>query len=201
LQVEEMLRGSKGRLEHWTNAPELVVLTSVMQFQAGGSARYAATSDVLSDDEANGLVTDLSDALRLLTGGAFEHFAAVRLESIAPGESTRVIRKNQIVVGRYRGVMQQAGVLGLGGRSAGTDGAITGAALVLDDEYDRTAPIRALLRTHELGHAMGFNHVQSRESIMNPRIGPAATDLDRWIATLAYGGGPEFSVQADFLSR
>lgn len=45
---------------------------------------------------------------------------------------------------------------------------------------------RRLLRTHELGHALGFNHVKSRLSIMNPRIGPEVTALDRQIMMLAF---------------
>jgi hypothetical protein len=186
--IEEMLRGSKGRLEQWTDVPELVVLTTVMEFETGGSSEYVATSEGLTAEAVDDLVTELTSALGVLTGGAFDQFAAIRHESIAPGASTRVIRKNQIVVGRYRNVRNTAGVLGLGGRAVRSDGSITGAALVLDDEYDRSGPMRALLRAHELGHALGYHHVESRQSIMNPRIGPGATDLDRRIATIAYRG-------------
>lgn len=186
--VDEMLRGSNGGVEQWTEVPELVVLTSVMQFQAGESAEYVATADVLSPGEVDDLVKELTTALDVLTGHTFERFAAVRTESMAPGASTRVIRKHQIVVGRYRNVRHFAGILGLGGRSVRGDGVITGAAVILDEEYDRTGGMRALLRSHELGHALGYHHVESRESIMNPRIGPDATDLDRRIATIAYRG-------------
>ena len=186
--VEEMLHGSKGRREHWADVPELVVLTSVMQYRTGRSSEYVATADVLTESEVDGLVAELTSALAILTGNTFQRFAAVRRESIVPGASTNIIRKNQIVVGRYRDVRHQSGILGLGGRAVRPHGAITGAALVLDDEYDRTGPMRTLLRTHELGHALGYNHVQSRESIMNPHIGADATDLDRRIATFAYAG-------------
>jgi hypothetical protein len=186
--VEEMLGGSNGRVEQWKEMPELVVLTSVMQFQAGESAEYVATADVLRPEEVDDLATELTSALGLLTGHAFERFAAIRSETVVPGASVRVIRKHQIVVGRYRNVRHVAGILGLGGRSVRADGVITGAAVILDDEYDRTGPSRVLLRIHELGHALGYHHVESRESIMNPRIGSGATDLDRRIATIAYRG-------------
>jgi len=184
--VEEMLRGPRGRFEQWTDVPELVVLTSVMEFQTGDSPERVATTASLTPGEVDDLVTELTSDLGLLTGNTFERFAAIRRESVAPGASTRVIRRNQIVVGRYRNVLVQAGVLGLGGRAVREDGAITAAALVLDDEYDRTGPMRALLRAHELGHALGYRHVESRESIMNPRIGSGATAVDRRIATIAY---------------
>ena len=36
-----------------------------------------------------------------------------------------------------------------------------------------------MIRTHELGHALGYNHVESRPSIMNPRAGGGFTDFDR----------------------
>lgn len=186
--IVEMMNGSNGRFEQWSEVPELVVLTSVMQFQAGESAEYMATTDVLGPEDVDDLVTELTSALSLLTGGAFERFAAIRSESVVPGTSTRVIRKHQIVVGRYRNVRHVAGILGLGGRSVRADGVISGAAVILDDEYDRTGPKRALLRTHELGHALGYHHVESRQSIMNPRIGSDPTDLDQQIATIAYRG-------------
>jgi hypothetical protein len=48
--------------------------------------------------------------------------------------------------------------------------------------FDAPAPHGDLSRTHELGHALGFNHVKSRVSIMNERIGPEVTDVDRQIA-------------------
>jgi len=57
---------------------------------------------------------------------------------------------------------------------------------VLDNEFDRTSELRRLLRTHELGHALGYNHVKSRVSIMNPRIGPELTDFDRQVVMLAF---------------
>ena len=188
--LEEMLRSAKGRLEQWTASPELVILTSVMQYQAGAS-EYVATSDVLTDREVDELIADLTTSLRLLTGNAFEHFASIRREDLAPGTSTPIIRAHQIVIGRFRDVQRQTGMLGLGGRSAFADGRINGAAVLLDDDYDRTGTLRLLLRTHELGHALGFNHVESRPSIMNERIGSQTTELDLRIGEAAYRGRPQ----------
>ena len=39
---------------------------------------------------------------------------------------------------------------------------------------------------HELGHALGYNHVHSRASIMNPQIGSEPTDIDRAVARVAF---------------
>lgn len=65
-------------------------------------------------------------------------------------------------------------------------GAITSGAMMLDAEYDRTSKRRRLLRTHELGHALGYNHVVARASIMNARIGTDLTDFDRKAAMVVF---------------
>ena len=186
--LDEMLRGSKGRLQHWTHAPELVVLLSVMDYRGEGGAESVATEAALTDAEADGLVADLTAALAILTDHTYVHFAAVHRESVAAGSQTAISRPGQIVVGRYNGVRSLVKTIGFGGRSAWADGTIASGAIVLDSDYDRTSDLRRLLRTHELGHALGYNHVQSRTSIMNPSIGPEPTDFDRMAAQIAFGG-------------
>jgi hypothetical protein len=42
------------------------------------------------------------------------------------------------------------------------------------------------LRIHELGHALGYQHVTTRTSIMNPAIGPDPTEFDRGGALIAF---------------
>jgi len=39
---------------------------------------------------------------------------------------------------------------------------------------------------HELGHALGYQHVESRTSIMNPSVGPEPTEFDRLGAIIAF---------------
>ena len=101
------------------------------------------------------------------------------------GTMVSVMRSGQIVVGRYRGVRDQLKTIGVGGRSR-RGRSITGGTVFLDDDYDRTSSKRALLRTHELGHALGYDHIVSRPSIMNPRIGAAITAFDRRAALVAF---------------
>jgi hypothetical protein len=57
---------------------------------------------------------------------------------------------------------------------------------MLDDDFDRTSDRRRLLRTHELGHALGYNHVKSRASIMNPGIGSEPNAFDHQAALIAF---------------
>ena len=187
---DEMLRGAAGQWQHWTAAPALVVVTSVMQYDADARGQYLATSEMLSASDTGALVADLTDALQLLTNGVFDRFNSVEFESVPSGNSVAIVRPKQIVVGRYRGLQEVARTLGFGGRKAAPNGAIISGAILLDHEFDRTSADRRLLRTHELGHALGYNHVTSRTSIMNPRIGPRMTDSDLEIVRFAFNRLP-----------
>lgn len=177
--IRELLEGTSGRREMWATVPELVILSSVMEYRATDMQNgYVATAETLTSAEIAVLTSDLSAALSVLTGGRVSAFASVRVESIAPGETARVLRRGQVVVGRFDGVKATTGTLGFGGRTA-RNGAITSAVVVLDRDFDRMSDQRRLLRTHELGHALGYNHVESRRSVMNPRVGPELTAFDR----------------------
>lgn len=184
--IDEMLLDPSGRRERWTSAPGLVVLTSVMAYQPGASETYVATSEPLDTADTDSLVADLMFGLRRLTNDTFVQFASIQYESPHPGASVAIVRPNQIVVGRFQGVRELAHTIGFGGRKARRDGSIVGGTIVLDSVFDRTNPRRRLLRTHELGHALGYNHVHSRISIMNPKVGPEVNDVDRQIAELAF---------------
>ena len=90
------------------------------------------------------------------------------------------LRPGQIVVGRYTGIVTLAKTIGYGLWSEQPDGTIVGGAMYLDRDFDRDDSRRRLLRIHELGHALGYQHVQSRTSIMNPAIGPSPpTSIER----------------------
>jgi hypothetical protein len=157
----------------------------VMQYEKSQGTQYRATSERLTEEEANDLVADLTTALAVLTDGAFKGFAAIQRQNAAAGEIVNVMRPGQIVVARYAGVRDQLATIGFGGRS--TRGAtIRAGSIILDSEFDRISDTRRLLRMHELGHALGYNHVQSRASIMNPKIGSEVTSFDRSAARIAF---------------
>jgi hypothetical protein len=149
-----------------------------MEFEAGGGTEYRATAERLTDDDAMALMKDMTEALQLLTGGALRTFASQHREAPLAGQRVSVMRPGKIVVARYRGVREQLDAVGWGGRSTkGTT--IRAGAVILDSEFDRTSDTRRLLRMHELGHALGYDHVDARQpSIMNPRIGSEPTRFD-----------------------
>jgi hypothetical protein len=181
-----MLFGSSGRLEYWPRVPELVVLASVMDAVVGDQASATATAESLPSEELDALIADLTTALGILTNRSFEQFAAIRREFPVAGALVGVLRPGQIVAARYRDVRARLRTIGYGGRRTRGDGTITAGAVVLDDEFDRSSASRHLLRTHELGHALGYNHVSAPASIMNPQIGAGISDLDRQAVRIAF---------------
>jgi hypothetical protein len=177
---------AEGPRVRWAQAPELVVLMSVMRYEVESATEYAATSEILTDAEADELVADLTQGLALLTNNSFSGFAAVHRETLPAGATARVVRSGRIVVGRYKGIRELRQMIGLGGRVPGRDNNISSAVVLLDSDYDRSSAQRRLLRVHELGHALGYDHIDSQPSIMNPRIGTPPTDFDRAMARAAF---------------
>ena len=177
--VRELLEGNTGRRTAWASAPGLVIMKSVLDYASGDlSSGFAASSETLSVEELVNLTIDFSRAFEELTGGAYEEFSSVEFESADPGENVSVVRPGKILVGRFRGVQKKTGNLGYGGRAI-RNGSIHAAAVLLDADFDRKSESRDLLRTHELGHALGYHHVLTQPSIMNPRVGSPITDFDR----------------------
>ncbi len=182
----EMFR-SNAQLQRWTSRPALVILASVMEYRANASGQtYHATGEQLTDGDVALLRTHLTEGLALLTGNTFTSFASVEVERPAAGTQVNTLRSGQIVIGRYTGIVTFANTIGYGLWSEHPDGTIVGGAMYLDRDFDRDDGRRRLLRIHELGHALGYQHVESRTSIMNPAIGPEPTDSDRAGAILAF---------------
>lgn len=186
---DEMFRASESGLQRWTSAPRLVIVASVMSYN-DTSTDFPATPEQLSDDEVTTMAAQLREGLALLTGGTYTSFAAVSVERPAAGERVSAQRAGTIVVGRYTGVVTFAQTIGFGQWAVESDGSVTAGALYLDRDFDRNDSRRRLLRIHELGHALGYQHVTSRPSIMNPSIGPEPSDFDRAGAVIAFQRPP-----------
>ena len=187
---DEMFRTSNGRLTRWTSRPALVVLASVMAFRHGAGSEYEATSEQLTDDEVQQMIDHLTEGLALLTGNTYTSFESVAVERPADGTRVNVSRERHIVVGRFRGIVTLVNTIGYGQWSQLSNGTVTGGVMFLDRDFDRGDARRRLLRIHELGHALGYLHVESRTSIMNPSIGPEPTDFDRAAAKIGFQRPP-----------
>jgi hypothetical protein len=185
---DQMFRGPDHRLKRWTSAPALVVLTTVMNYTRGlgATAEYYATSEQLTETETTLLIEQLTEALAMLTGNTFTAFASVQRESVPVGSKINPLQEGKIIVGRYNNIGVMSNTIGLGGSSGPGDGRITAGMVYLDTDLDKNSDARRLLRTHELGHALGYYHVTARQSIMNPVLGPEPTMFDRQASIIAF---------------
>lgn len=183
---DEMFRTSNAQLQRWTSRPALVILAAVMDYRNTSDQTYSATGEQLSDVELEQLRAHLTEGLAFLTGNTYTSFASVEIERPAGGARVNTLRAGQIVVGRYNGVTNISKTIGYGMWSEQPDGSIGGGAMYLDRNFDKDDNRRRLLRIHELGHALGYQHVESRISIMNPSIGPEPTEFDRGGAIIAF---------------
>lgn len=169
-------------LMRWTSAPPLVVQSQVMQFTSANDASFVAVNETMTDAETNAMLADLSWALPQMTGGQFSNFASSSRGSGSAGSVITMRVNGQITVGRFAGLRATTGAVGLSTWQYQTDGRVVAGVIMLDRDFDQSGDgtIRAV-RTHELGHALGYNHVTLalRQSVMNPttRIEPNAGDL------------------------
>jgi hypothetical protein len=186
---DEMFRTANARLQRWTSRPSLVVLAAVMSYR-GHADEYTATAEQMTDEEVSLMIAHLTEALAFLTGGTFTAFESVTVERPAAGDRAATTRPGAIVVGRYSGILTFANTIGYGRWAEEEDGSVNGGAMFLDRTFDRDDSRRRLLRFHELGHALGYLHVESRPSIMNPSIGPEPTAFDRAAAIVAFARPP-----------
>jgi hypothetical protein len=183
---DEMFRSANSRLQRWADRPSLVVLGSVMKYVSGVRDEYEATGEQLTPEEAAEFVSHLNEGLALLTGGTYTSFASVVVERLQAGQRATVRRGGTIVAGRYVGIVSLRSTIGYGSWAEQPDGTVVGGTMWLDRDFDRDSPQRRLLRIHELGHALGYNHVTTRPSVMNPTIGPEPTQFDRVGASVAF---------------
>lgn len=181
---------SGGSLIRWTSAPSIVLQTRVLQFTNVTDQEYTATEAVMSDDEIAGLAADLTWALPQLTGNTFGGFAGEQRETAAPGDRVRVSRPGQIVVARYAGLQAATTFWGYG-RWMTAAGEVRAGIIMLDNGFDTSgSPFQRSLRAHELGHALGYNHVTGRESVMNASARNEPNSFDRDGAKLAFRRPP-----------
>ncbi len=145
----------------------------------------------MTEGEISDLTTQLAQGLSLLTAGTYADFSSTTVERPAAGTSVLVKRVGKIVVGRYTGISNGGdGTIGYGAWMERSDGSVAAGVMYLDQAFDKSDSRRRLLRYHELGHALGYQHVTSRPSIMNPELGPDLTDFDRQAVSIAFQRPP-----------
>lgn len=183
----QMFRGSNGELHRWVAAPDLIIERRVLEFTTVGAAEYTGTSTTLSDSEVSALVTDLEWAMAQLTANTFTRFASVRVDTADESASVRVSHPGAIHVARYDGLTIGSNFWGYTRWSWNGLGEMQSGIVMLDRNFEVSgSPFRRSLRAHELGHALGYQHVTVRESVMQSHARTEPTTFDRDGARIAF---------------
>jgi Carboxypeptidase regulatory-like domain len=186
----EMVRSS-GELRRWTTAPSIVIQMRTLKFTSTGDSEFVALAGTMSDTEATALTGDLTWALPQLTGNTFTRFTSERRETAAANDRVSVQRPGFIVIARYEGLTAATGFWGYTRWAWNGAGELQGAVLMLDGDFDSsTSPYLRSLRAHELGHALGYQHVTGRDSLMNANARLEPNAFDRGSAKLAFSRPP-----------
>jgi hypothetical protein len=176
---DEMCRASQ--LLRWTAPPPLAIERRTLQFTGTAATTFTALPGTLSDTEVGQLEGDLTWALPQLTGSRFETFGSVNIQESAPGATVTFLVGGRITVARFEGLTTATGFWGFSRWQFRSTGEIIGGTIMLDAGFETSgSPFRRSLRAHELGHALGYNHVTLRTSVMNSnaRTEPNAFDRD-----------------------
>ena len=187
---DQMMRSS-GRLQRWTSAPRLVIVAGILQFTATGDNEFVALDQEMSTQEVDELTSDLVAGLAELSGGQLGAFAEITVERPAAGTAVLVKREGAIVVARHKGLTAATTYWGYGRWATTTDGEVVGGIVFLDLDFENSgSAYRQSLRIHELGHALGYNHVTRRTSVMNSSARYLPNDFDRESVRIAFRRPP-----------
>ena len=186
---DEMCRAS--HLLRWTTPPPLVIERRSLQFTSTGATTFTALATSLTDPDAGQLEGDLTWALPQLTGGRFESFGSVAIQESAPGSTVAFLVGGRITVARFEGLTAATGFWGFSRWQFRSTGEVIGGTIMLDSTFETSgSPFRRSLRAHELGHALGYNHVTLRTSVMNSTARTEPNAFDRDATQIAYQRPP-----------
>jgi hypothetical protein len=182
---DQMLRAPA--LYRWTTSPPLIVERRTLHFSDASAVSAVADTDAMTDAEYASMEGDLESALSQLTGGTYRAFSGIRQQTSTTGDTVTLLNGGWITVVRMAGLTAATGTWGFGRFQVQTDGAVVGGLVMVDRDFDRSGntALRAL-RTHELGHALGYSHVTGRPSVMNAAANLEPTDWDLEACRIAF---------------
>ncbi len=186
---DQMFR--RPRLLRWMTAPPLLVETQALRFTDINAIDQVALADQMSDAEVSGLVADLTWALPQLTGSTYPAFAGVTTQTSPEGTSVHLTNSGVITVTRVMGLTAATGFWGYSRWQWLGDGSVSGGIVMLDRDFERSGSqfVRSL-RSHELGHALGYDHVTLRPSVMNSSARIEPNDFDLAACRIAFARPP-----------
>jgi hypothetical protein len=165
-------------LQRWTRNPRLLLLSHAVDYGAAtlGFREFPVINRLISRTQLDCLATGIGAELAPMTGGRLS-WTSVDIGEVEPG--TR-FRTDETPEGTIVVLMSVSlGTAGRGTAYLGTEPfVLTRGAVWLTTDVDFC--LTSLLYRHELGHALGYQHVTRTTSIMSPVGLPAAlTEFDR----------------------
>lgn len=183
----QMFRGNNGELHRWTSAPAVVLQRRAIRFTNLTDTSYVATSSVMPDGEADAILADLAWALPQLSANVFTGFADVQRETAAEGDAVAGFRPGSVVVVLADGLTSGTGYAGYTRWAWNGAGEMVDAVIAIDRGFDgSSSAYRRTVRSHELGHALGYNHVTVRPSVMDATATTEPNQFDRDGARIAF---------------
>lgn len=190
---DAMARTHEGQLVRWTSTPNLIFQRNLLDYSddAGGSS-YMVLNESLSDADLACLETRAREAVGLMSGNALAAGTSTTT-AVMPGTRVDGTATGAITVWAARNL---GGSAGRGGISYRIPALTVAAGIVFLEVAQPGNPNQAscagnvnVLR-HEIGHALGYQHVETRASVMQPVNAPAPTPFDQQAFTVFYKRGP-----------
>lgn len=173
---------SGGAITRWSVAPALIVETSLV---GAPTAQNVALAEQVSSGLVTSLIDRLTQALPQLTGSTFSSFASVTRQTTAEGKAIEMYANGAITVAWY--TTRTTGQCGIGGpayNAATFD--VIGGAVWLDFVCNTTDASTDAVKVHEMGHALGYDHVTTTASVMQPTCCSEITSFDRDATTIVF---------------
>jgi hypothetical protein len=169
---------ASGVLIRWAVPPVLVVESSLVE---SPSNQNVALDERIPSAEVERVISRLSQVLPLLTGSRFSGFAGVLRQNTPAGGEIPRYATGRITIVYYT---QRNGACGQAGPIVSLPSyEIRSSAVWL--RYG-CATSNDTTMVHELGHALGYGHVDGAVSVMRSTGGIDVTEFDRAAATIVF---------------
>lgn len=188
MRTFDVLARPYGRIIRWDSAPVLAIERRVLECQATTPDQSTATATAMTNTDA--VVAEIdsqaTSAIGQMTGGRIPAFETVETQLAGVGAMVNLMVPGRITIARCTFLAERTGAVGYSKWDYDGNGRLTAGAIVIDYLYDEGAATaeRFHLRSHELGHTLGYAHVDV-PSIMNIGGGQSLV-LTQW-DTLAMG--------------
>jgi hypothetical protein len=166
-------------LQRWTRNPRLLVLSHAVDYAGAalGFREYPVVDRPISQPQLDCLVSGAVASLAEMSGGHLT-FDSVDIARVAPGSRFRTDETPEGTIAVLPTVS-----LVVGGRAIGYVGAepfvLSRGAVWLNADTQQNFCFTELIYRHEMGHALGYQHVTHTVSMMSEFLPAALTDFDR----------------------